>query len=294
MAIAAAFTLLLSSGCDEEESFASYYVDQLSLYIEEDIDGREIFSNDVYSTNPFIIDESGVRYFYKIDSTKRNNYIQAIVFPDSALDFAPYTDIKYAVVPVLDAYWGSLHKIEIGGDTAFCSAMTSLITRKGLFLKLYSDTYQYHGWRFWGYWSESDAPNETRTLTGPTLSGTKTLHIGGGNLSATSLPTQVRAYFYYDTLPVFRAGQTMQFYSNDPDIISVRISQDSIKAFRAAPDGMGFTIDWKSHSSGDPFNKLLLVEEPWYFDVDTIDYNIPIVESTLVKYDDYVVFYKAQ
>lgn len=292
--VMAVIMLLPLSGCDEKESFPSYYVDQLLLYIDEDPDGSEIFSTDVYSPNPFSIDESGIKYFYRIDSTKRNNVTLNMVFPDSAIDIPPYTDVKYAVVPVLDAYWGSLNRIELDGDTNFCARMTSLITRKALFLKLYSDTYQYHGWRFWGYWSESSAPNATRTLTGPTLSGTKTLNIGGGNLSGAVLPVQVRAYFYYDTLPVFRAGQTMEYYSNAPDIISVRVSQDSINAFRAESAGMGYAIGWKSHSSGEPFNKLLLVEEPWYFDVDTIDYDIPIVESTLVKFDDYVVFYKAQ
>jgi hypothetical protein len=213
---------------------------------------------------------------------------------DGGINIEPYENVSHGIIRVRDYFYGRLNVIKPGESAVKCADMTSLITRKAFFVKIYPDEYEYLGWRFWGFWSESTKGDDSRMISGPGIGGPMNLFVSGKPYHIGVSPHEVFDYYFYDTVKVFNSGSVLQYQSDSADIISVRIDSDSILAVKAEYNGSKYVAQWNTPASGDPFNKLLLIEAPWEFQVDTVDFNEPVeVESTLVKYDDYVVFYKS-
>ena len=282
--------LLLVLGCaDEREIVSPTYQDQILGFINDTEDGRQLFSNDLFPNVPFARDDGADRYYYVTDSVNRS--IQ-VTIGTVAKDIPPYQDIYDALANVVDLYYGRVMRIS-GSDTAMAYKFRTSVQRYGYFLKLFDDSFPSMGWRFRGFYSPGNEINANRRII--SSNGQFSIEADGQfNGPPSPLGAHTENYILYDTIPIFTLGDSLTFFSLLEDRFSVRTSPTAVKTLYTSLNNMTYRAGWRTSGGGEPFNRLILVEGEERFWVDTVDYGIPIVESTLIRQDDYVVFYKVQ
>ncbi|MBN2226774.1 MAG: hypothetical protein JW763_05370 [candidate division Zixibacteria bacterium] len=282
--------LLMVAGCtDEREIVTPTYQQQIYDFITRTEDGKQLFSQDLLATVPFARDESGDRYYYVTDSVVRSMQITIGTTPK---DIAPYDDIYDALADVFDVFHGRLMRIS-GNDTTLAFKFRTWVSRYGYFLKLFDDAFPMMGWRFRGFYSEGNERNAERVITS---SNGQIAITADGQFDDPPSPfgPHTTNYVMYDTIPVFSMGDSLTFSGAQADRFSVRTSPTTVKCLSTSLNNLAFEAGWRTSGTGEPFNRLVLVEGEEKFQVNTIDADPPIVESTLVRYTDYVVFYKIQ
>ena len=275
-----AVAIILGVGCtDEREVVTPTYQEQIYDFITQTEDGRQLFTQDLLANVPFARDESGELYYYVTDSVIRS---MQITIGSTPKDIDPYDDVYDALADVYDVFYGRMMRIS-GTDTTMAYQFRTGVSRYGYFLKLYDDAFSMMGWRFRGFYSEGNSRNANRVITS---SNGQTEIVADGQFDDPPSPygAHTTNYIMYDTIPIFTMGDSLTSSGSQADRFSVRTSPTTVK-------GLSTTLNNMTYK---PFHRLVLVEGQERFHVDTVDYDIPIVDSLLIRLTDYVVFYKIQ
>ncbi|UCD18006.1 MAG: hypothetical protein JSV44_03620 [Candidatus Zixiibacteriota bacterium] len=283
--------IIAGFGCqDEHEIFNPTYRDQLLRLIVDTDDGREIYSANLFPDESFARDDSDDRYFYLIESRDRSI---SIVIANEPKKIDPYESIYDALATIIDVYIGSIQRINPGGDTTLAYPFRSTIVRYAYFLKLFNDSYPYLGWRLWGYYSPGNNPTADRRMV--SSSGHVQMSLNGQfNNPPNPLGYYNTNYLLYDDAPIFPLGDTITYTSDVDDLCQAQTGAASFKMVNTEADASSYKGGWRIINSKDPFHRLILIESAGVFHVDILDPGIPVVESSLVRTEDYVVFYKTQ
>lgn len=268
-------SLLLS--CSEPNVYNTTYEDQMKLFLSDSEDGRELFTSDIYSSAAFERSGSSDKYYYVIDSIFSDTTIRIDTIPR---DVPPYSDVLTATAEIEHAYFGEIMHIGEAGDSTHAYDYLSIISRTAFFVKIYNDGYQYHGWRFWGYLSKSGDGSMGRTIS-------------DGHY-ITSVSEQGLSYLLYDTLDVYDKGDSLTYSSNTDDIIFVRTGENTIRGLKTQYSSGKHETGWKIGNTTNPFNRLVFVETPVDYRVDTVSISPLVIDTLKVTSYGYVAFYKAQ
>ncbi len=263
--------------CSNPESYNTSYYEQLKLFLSDSEDGRELFTSEIYTSAAFERNGTSELYFYVIDSMISDTIIRIDTIPKN---IPPYSGVLDATAEIRHAYFGKIRRIEATGDTVHAYNYRSIISRTAYFVKVYNDGYQYHGWRFWGYNSRTNDASAGRTIS-------------NGNF-ITSVNGQGTEYLLYDTLGIYGKGDSLTYTSNSDDIIFVRTGGDSIKGLKTRLSSGKYKTGWKIGNTTEPFNRLIFVETPVDYVVDTVSESPLVVDTLRINSYGYVAFYKAQ
>jgi len=282
----------LCIACSEEEVFGIQYQNQLRSFIEEDPDGIELFSQDVYpdSTASFKLDTTGDLYFYAIDNVSRTMGYDINTVPDTLFGFYSIVD---AVVTINDNYTGTVYRIR-GGDTTRAYGLESRLQRFAYFLKLYGNAYQYSGWRFWAYSCLNYTPDGyIRSLSGDSIAvnGTKE-SIADGFYNKLGgyvvLKQEIANLPPNDSLTYFSRYKNRIFAEKTADLFSAFVND--------LPQGNLFKTGWRIPAVSDRYYHLVTI------DSDTTGYSFKeikngegvIIDSVMVKTGDIVIPYSLE
>ncbi len=284
------FTVLTFVGsCSDPVVHGIDYNYQMRLFIEEDPDGIELYSQNIYpdSTASFHLDSTDDLYFYDIDNVTRTYYYDIDKKPDTIFGFF---DILSAVVTINDKFTGNVYRIR-GNDTSRAYGLESNVQRFAYYLKLYGDAYQYAGWRFWAYSCNYYSPDgyflTSDRDTIPAFE-TKTTGIRGfyNHLGSYVALKQDIVRLHY--------GDSITYFSRYKERIIAQNRDDDLQYFyNTVPDGDKYKIGWTVPESSDYYYHLITI------DSDTTGYNFKevknnddeVIDSVMVKTGDIVVPY---
>ncbi len=289
------FILIIFTGlfsCGEIPVDRVDYLREMSSFINNSLDGKELYSTDIYPEDaPFAMDESGDLYFYRVENVSRSITIDSLDLYEPPKDIFPFNNTRDAVAAINDDFTGKLHRIR-NSDTTLAYRFESSLQRFAYFIKIYGDTYQYHGWRFWGYsclnYSIDGAfANDSGTVFTATP------------INASNLPNYRlgRYYVVEDFIAKLPLGDSITFSSNYQERLFYRDQSDTIKAFNTILDDGTYRTGWQIPLATDIFYQLISFdsdESGYHFKVDTLsaEGEALVVESTLVKRGDYVIPFK--
>ena len=142
---------LLVVGCSEKDVPYVVDEDELTRYLTETADGKELFAvNGVISSDPYGFPfDDGVYVDSVIDHERSYNYLIAGTKESDLADYGYLGLLREAAVYVTDEYTIQTTKT-FPGTTDVDTTVRSL-TRMGFFLKLGSDAEDYVGWLLWGF-----------------------------------------------------------------------------------------------------------------------------------------------
>jgi len=278
--------------CGELEVDSIDYVREIRNYINNSLDGKELYATDLYPEEaPFAMDESGDLYYYRVNNVARSISIDSLDLFEPVKIIYPF-DYTIDVVAVIDDdFSGEIYRIR-DNDTTLAYKFESSLQRFAYFIKMFGDTYQYHGWRFWAY------SGLNYSIDG-VFANDSGLTFNAMPVSASSLPNYRlgRYYIVEDYIAKLPLGDTVTFSSNYKERIFYRDRSDTIKAFNTVLDDGKYKTGWQIPSATDVFFQLITFdsdESGFYFKVDTLsaDGETFVVESTLVKRGDYVIPFK--
>ncbi len=270
---------VLANSCSNPTVYNSSYYDQIKLFLSDPGEGSELFTTDLYTDKPFERDGSSNKYYYAFDSVISRT---DITIDSGTHEVPPYSGVHTAWAEIKNAYFGQIMRIDIGGETTHAYDYQSIVTRKAFFIKIFNDGYQYHGWRFWGFNSPGNNFGAARTLN----DGHYQTSLDGQGMN--------REYLLYDTLGIYDIGDSLTYASNDDDVIFVRIDSSTIRGLRTKSSAGRYKTGWRIGNTADPFNRLIFIETPVDYDVDTTSEDPLIVDTTKIYSYGYVAFYKAK
>jgi len=268
------------------------YVREITNYINNSLDGKELYSTDLYPEDaPFTMDESGDLYFYRVENKSRSITIDSLDLYEPPKDIYPYYDIRDAVAVIDDDFRGEIYRIR-DNDTTLAYKFENSLQRFAYFLKKYGDTYQYHGWRFWAYSGLNYSIDGTfANDSGSTFYATP--------VNSSSLPNYRlgRYYILEDDMTKYSLGDSLNFSSNYSERLFYRDKSDTVKAFNTVLNDGTHKTGWQIPLATDVFYQLITFdsnESGYHFKVDTLSGagETLVVESTLVKRGDYVIPFK--
>jgi len=276
-------------GCSEKPVSGIDYEAEMRRFIEEDPDGIELYSVDIFpdSSASFKLDDSDDLYFYVIDNNSRTYAYDISNKYDTLFGF---NDILDAVVTVNDLITGKVYRIR-GDDTTRAYGLEVRLQRYAYFLKIYGTAYQYHGWRFWaysclnytsdGYFKNTSDDSIPATLTRENLIRGVYNKLG----SYVVLKNDIVKMPLSDSLSYYSRFQNRLFAEN---------GNEELEAFRNdLPTGQQFYTGWRLPASSDRLYHLITI------DSDTTGYNFreeednegSVIDSVMVKQGDIVIPY---
>ena len=281
MVLIAGGVLVLAALACEEKSVASIdYEREINSFIRESLDGREIFSTDLYAqSRPFARDESSDLYYYVINDVQRT---VALDIADQPRDIEPFNDVYDAVATIDDEFTGEVYRIR-DNDTDLVYMLESKLQRYGYFLKLYGNGYQYHGWRFWGYSSLNYSIDGQFNST------------SGRTFAATAVPITERPggvggfYVAVDDISKLPLGDSITFVSDFAERLMAANRDELLIPYSTAEESGRQTVGWTITAASDRLYHLITFDTPGFFRTDTISFTPLVIESTLVKTGDYVI-----
>lgn len=275
--------------CDERMVDKVDYIREMNRFINESLDGQELFSTDIYPEEiPFSLDESEDLYFYRVENVSRQIVIDSADLSEPPDTFYDFYDIGDAVATIYDDFSGSIYRIR-ENDTTLAYGFESYLQRSAYFLKLYGDAYQYHGWRFWGYSTLNysiDGRLSYDTDENFYATATRWDSIPNNRLG--------RYYVLKHHIPKLPLGDSITFHSNYWHRIFAENSNEEILEYLHDPDNGVDNTGWRVPTASDRFYHLITFDSDTlmsYFRVDTlsVEGDNVVVESTLVKDGDYVI-----
>ncbi len=277
-----AVTALLIAGCSHEDPEYLTYEEEILRFIIDSPDGRELYSNQLYSEESFYIDDTLLVY-YDIESMSRLPI--TVDISDKPKDVYIYKSIYDAYSEIKDVYSGNLCAIS-GSDTTILSPMTSTITRFAYFLKLFDDSSPYKGWIFWGYGCRATAP--------------KGLFNNTKGVSFSSEPTDTlvdvpgQVFYQEDKFPILNRGDSLAFTSDSLTRIFAESNIRKIQTFTTLLDGDKYKTGWRIPSNTNRFINLIMFDAKIEFDLDTV-YTGPgefYIDTSIQKENDFIIPYK--
>lgn len=289
------FILIVIAGllsCGELEVDSIDYVREIRNYINNSLDGKELYATDLYPEEvPFAMDESGDLYYYRVNNVARSISIDSLDLFEPVKIIYPFDYTRDVVAVIDDDFSGEIYRIR-DNDTTLAYKFESSLQRFAYFIKMYGDTYQYHGWRFWAY------SGLNYSIDGAFSSDSGKVFYATAVNSA-SLPNYRLGRFFIldDLIAKLPLGDSVSFSSIYPERIFYRDRSDTIKAFNAVLEEGNYITGWKIPLATDVFFQLITFdsdESGFYFKVDTLsaEGETLVIESTLVKRGDYVIPFK--
>lgn len=270
----------LSCSSDDPVSTSDEY--EITRYITESLDGKELFTMKLIPAVPFTIND-GSRLYYKIDSSTR---VVDINKSTSGENFYGYDNIAVAVGNVVDVLYGHAYKLN-NTDTSAKYPLTLNISRNAYFAKLYDDSYSYRGWRFWGFSSaEMQPPGYFTSEHGVSFSTDppETLSV---------IPRW--RYFEKNQIVALPAGDSVSFVCDTAANIFSLLSNGDIGAYSTTFLNGKYRTGFHVPTT-DLFYKLLMVDMPWELTVETTYVNdnpgILQIDTSLYKSIISIVPYK--
>ncbi|MCP4703936.1 MAG: hypothetical protein GY865_04945 [candidate division Zixibacteria bacterium] len=284
------FVILVS--CEEVPVDQVNYVREISNFINNSLDGKELYSNDLYPEEaPFAMDESADLYFYRVENVSRMISVDSLDLYEPSKIIYPFSYTRDAVAVINDDFTGNIYRIR-GTDTTLAYKFESALQRYAYFIKQFGDSYQFHGWRFWAY------SGLNYSIDGAFVSDSG-LSFNAIPVAAASLPNYRlgRYYIVEDFIAKLPLGDSITFSSNYKERIFYRDQSDTLKAFNTILDEGTYKTGWQIPAASDVFFQLITFdsdESGYYFKVDTLSGSGEsiVVESTLVKRGDYVIPFK--
>ena len=268
------------------------YYREITNYINNSLDGSELFSTNLYPEDaPFAMDESGDLYFYRVENVSRSITMDSLDLFEPSKQIYPFQYTRDVVASIDDDFSGNIYRIR-GSDTTLAYKFESSLQRFAYFIKMFGDTYQYHGWRFWAYSGLNfSIDGSFANDTGLTISAMPT--------NVSSLPNYRlgRYYIVEDYIAKYSLGDTITFSSIYPERLFYRDQSDTIKAFNTVLNDGDQNTGMRIPAATDVFYQLITFdsdESGYHFKVDTVSAagEAIVVESTLVKRGDYVIPFK--
>ena len=273
---------LLFTGCNHEDPQYLTYEEEILRFINDSPDGRELYSNQLYSKESFYMDDTLLVY-YDIKSLSRAPVIVDIA--DKPKDIYIYKSIFDAYVEIKDVYSGNLCVIR-GSDTTELSPVKSTITRFAYFLKLFDDSSPYKGWVFWGYGCRAVSPEgQFASTKGLTFSSEPTDTLN-------DVPGQV--YYQEDKFPILSRGDSLTFTSDSLTRIFAETNMSKIQTFTTELNGDSHKTGWRIPSNTNRFINLIMFDSKIVLKLDTI-YTAPgvfYIDTSLEKVNDFIIPYK--
>lgn len=282
--------LLIATGlsCGDKEVYGINYQAQLVQFIEQDPDGIELYSQDIYpdSSETFALDDSEDRYFFMIDNVSRTYGYNIGTRPDTILGFY---DVVDATVAINDIYTGDVYRIR-DNDTSRAYGLESHVQRFAYFLKLYDNSYLYAGWRFRAYSCLNYSLNGYfLTSDNDTIRAFQTSQI-------TEVPNRNLGGYIVDKNDIVSVppGDSITYLSTRQERLYGETSDSDYKIYdNNITSGNKLTTGWKVPSSSDRFYHLITI------DGDFADYSFLVptkagkatADSILYKSHDIIVPY---
>ncbi len=268
------------------------YLREIKNFINNSLDGKELYSTNLYPENaPFAMDESGDLYFYRVENKSRSITVDSLDLYEPLKVIYPFDLTRDAVAAIDDDFSGKIYRIR-GNDTTMAYKFENSLQRFAYFIKIYGDTYQYHGWRFWAY------SGLNYSIDGAFASDSGAT-FDAKPVNASSLPNSRlgRYYILEDDMAKLPLGDSLTFSSNYSERLFYRDRSDSIKTFNTILDNGKHKTGLRIPQSTDVFYQLITFdsnESGYHFKVDTVSAagETLVVESTLVKRSDYVIPFK--
>lgn len=277
------------SSCSDQDVYGINYQNELRRFIENDPDGIELFSQNIYpdSTASFQLDDGDDLYFYVIDNVARTMAYDINARLDTLFGFNSIVD---AIVTINDDYTGTVYRIR-GSDTTRAYGLESRLQRFAYFLKLYDNSHQYGGWRFWAYSCLNFTPDGYfMSISGDSIPVDRTkLNITDGIYR--KLGEYVIQKQEIDNIP---QGDSITYYSKFKARIFAEESNDVFKAYiNDQAQGNLFYTGWRIPGASDRYYHLITI------DSDTTGYSFreirnndgDVIDSVMVKTGDIVVPY---
>jgi len=286
------FILIIITGlfsCSELPVDKVDYVREINNFINNSLDGQELYSTDLYPEDvPFSMDESDDFYFYQVENVARDIDISDTDLYEPLKEIYPFGYTRDAVAVIYDDFEGDIYRVS-GNDTTLAYKFESKVQRFAYFIKMYGDTYQYHGWRFWAYSGLNYSIDGVFTSD----SG-KTFNAMPAEVSSLPNYRLGRYYIIEDNMAKLPLGDSITFSSNYFQRLFCRDKSDKIKAFNTVLNDGKYTTGCQIPLATDVFYNLITFdsyEYGAYFKVDTLsgEGDALVVESTLVKNGDYVI-----
>lgn len=268
--------------CNSEDPVSTSDDYEITRFILESLDGKELFTNNLFPTDPFLIND-GSMLLYKIDSSSR---VIDIKRSTSGENFYGYDNIAVATGKVVDVFYGYACKLD-DIDTVAKYPMTYNISRSAYFAKLYDDSYSYRGWRFWGFSSaEMQPPGYFSSQDG---------------ISFSTAPPETLSviprwkYFEKNQIVALSAGDSITFVCDTPAVIFSLRSNGGVGAHGTSWQSGKYKTGFRIPSSS-LFYKLIAVDMPWELNVETtfvdLDSTVIEVDTSLIKSGIPVIPYK--
>jgi len=290
-ALSAIALITIVSGCSgERDVFYTTYAEEMISFIEDSPTGRQIFSTDIYSDEPFTFDDSMV-IFLNVDSHSRNYGVNIAGGPR---DIESFLEIYDAIVDIADVYSGHAWRI-IDDDTLVLGSWNSIVNRTAYFLKIYRDNYQYHGWRFWGYATHPDPPIRIGSLA--SRSGTTFIPNYTGPRPNRHLEG---VYIQKNDIPLFIRGDSLTYNAGPFDSVYNYIFAPTGRSLRdvlpVEKIGNDKKAGWRTPSSTDIYYNLITFNGfmKFYLDTVLVDSVVSRVDTVLLKSGDIVIPYRTE
>ena len=282
-AIALIITILSLLSCSKPDAGYATYQDEINRFLADSEDGKELFTTVLYPDTPFYIDDTPL-IFYKIDSSRRRIEID---ISDNPKNIYGFNSVYDAVAAIEDKFFGNYYMIE-NNDTSLLYNGDAILHRYGYFLKLYSDDYDYHGWRFWGY----SATKAFDSLYGSFRNNdglTFSVEV------AQSLPNSGLGNYFVlkNDIPSLPANDSLIYTSSTRDRIFAEQSDYKIGTLNTMLSGAEYMARWKIPPASTKFYHIIVLEGPLDIKVDTTFYADSIhVDTSIFKHGDLAVPYR--
>ncbi len=284
---------LFGWGCENPVVVSTSYEQDMINFINNSKEGRELFSIDLYPnrTEPFK-DRFGYLVFYAIDSIKRFYEVDTNDIGGPA-DMYGFEDIFDAVVRVNDTLYGKLNRI-IGENTTIYRRLEIAVTRFAYFLKLYTDEYAYHGWRFWGYGVDNLLSQQFGTFL-PKSGDSFSAYQSGDVLDPKrTLKNKMGFYFVLkNNMARLPRGDSLTYRNSTKEWFFAEMNDSVRRNISLTSDGSNYTGGWKMPSGSDKFYRLITFEGPYFERIDTVMIgDEQLIYTTRVRYSDVIIPFK--
>jgi hypothetical protein len=287
--------VIFGSGC-KKNTFEtdSTYSEEMINYIDNDIDGRDLFSKNIFSDSSFVpndtlLGNSEIRCYYKYDSIVRNI---TVTIADQPSDIYPFEYVYDALARVIDVGYGHVYKIN-GPDLIPSYKLIDSLTRYAYFVKLYNDSYIYRGWRLFGYiqgpYIPYLDPGKEKLIAGTNISLAANPPIGVPPNVASTDPHN-RNYIMDDSIPKFPLNDSLTLYSDLNDIIFTEVNSEKVGALNTILNQSKYKTGWRITAVSDKLYHLVRFNLAGKFAIKFISGK---ADTTYLKSIDYVIPYKA-
>jgi hypothetical protein len=282
--------VLFGWGCEKPTEVHTSYQQDMVNFINNTQEGRELFSFDLYpNRTESFNDQYGFQAFYEIEFGKRS----FIVNIGGRADMYGFESVFDAIVQINDTLYGKLNRV-IGEDTVIFRHFEIAVTRFAYFLKIYTDEYAYHGWRFWGYGVDNIFLKPFGTFL-PKSGGSFSAYQSGDVLdSKSTLKNKMGFYFVLkNNMVKLPRGDSLTYQSSNRDWLFAEMNDGVRRNIGLTNNGTNYTGGWKTPSGSDKFYRLITFEGPYYERIDTLMIGDELlIYTTRVRNSDVVIPFK--